>query len=84
MSAFGRKETKMKDIHKSALLALISIPITIFGVIAGYAIAHGMFAFMLILLAPGMLMMRVFGDSNLPDSMLMGLLDLFFSIWGIS
>ncbi|MBU6951389.1 hypothetical protein [Hahella sp. HN01] len=43
----------MKDVHKSALWALICIPITLFAGYFSYAMAHGSFTFLVIFLAPG-------------------------------
>jgi len=57
----------MKDIYKSALWATISIPITLFGVNAGFAIAHGALPPMLILLAPGLMVLWAGGEYNWPE-----------------
>ncbi|ABC30253.1 hypothetical protein HCH_03507 [Hahella chejuensis KCTC 2396] len=43
----------MKDVRKSALWALISIPITLFAVYFSYAMLHGSFTFLVVFLAPG-------------------------------
>ncbi|WLQ16216.1 hypothetical protein O5O45_09845 [Hahella aquimaris] len=52
----------MKDVHKSALWALISIPITLFAGYFSYAMAHGSFAFLVIFLAPGGVIVSLLED----------------------
>lgn len=59
----------MKDINKSAVLALISIPITYFGVSNSFALAHGA-TFLMILLMPGLVVESlVFGDRSMEQVM---------------
>ncbi len=60
----------MKDIHKSALWALISIPITMFGISVSFAIAHGSVPFMILFLGPGLLVLWLIGDGNYPTWLL--------------
>jgi uncharacterized membrane protein YfcA len=57
----------MNDIYKSAAWSLISIPITMFGIGASFAIAHGSLIFMIPLLAPGLLVLWLLGENNYPE-----------------
>ncbi|MDG9670664.1 hypothetical protein ONV78_23195 [Hahella sp. CR1] len=58
----------MKDVHKSALWALICIPITLLAGYFGYALAHGSLVFLAYLQAPGWLLLSLLGGD-------------FYSVW---
>ena len=61
----------MKDLVKSALWALTSIPITLLGLQLSFALAHGSLPFMLILLAPGLLVLSIADNYHWPESALL-------------
>ncbi len=59
----------MNDLRKSALWALISVPITIFGTSNSYAMAHGAIL-LIILLYPGLVAEHLVNGSRDPNSLL--------------
>jgi len=60
----------MKEIYKSALWALISIPITWFGLLISFALAHGSAPFLIPLFFPGLVVLEIFGNENNPSWLL--------------